>query len=111
MRQVIPFIYFGSAIAIACMPFSRKRSRAPWARWIFLTIAALFVVLAVCGGALEFQLWVPSKSIRLETDRQLQGIRGILLGCVFVLFVSGEFYGRKNGARHESDLRNDAYPP
>jgi len=90
------------------MPFSRKRSRAPWARWIFFTVAALFIVLAVCGGALEFQLWVPSNNIRLETERQLQGIRGILLGCVFVLFVSREFYGRKKGAGHEPDLRNDS---
>jgi hypothetical protein len=95
IEHVIHILYFGSAVAIAIVPFQHSRSRAAWARWIFFAIAGLFLVLAVCGVALDFQLWNPSTPVRSETEHYLEGVRGFLLGCVFVLLVSGQLFGKK----------------
>jgi hypothetical protein len=94
-ERFVHIIYFGSAVAFVVVPFQRSRSRAAWARRIFFTIAGLFMVLAVSGISLDFELWNPSRRLRFDLPRYFEGLRGFLLGCFFVLLVSGELLGKK----------------
>jgi hypothetical protein len=84
-------VYFGAAVSVAVLPFKYPRSRAAWARWVFFTISGCFMSLAVCGLLVDFHYMNPSKLLTYY----LQGVRGFLLGCTFVLLVSGEFVGKK----------------
>ena len=92
---LIHLIYVGASVGCIIIPLKRSRSRACWARCIFFTVAGIFMLMAVCGLALDFQFWNPSKFVRLRLESYLQGIRGFLLGCMFVLFVSRELMGKK----------------
>lgn len=95
MNELIHFIYLGASVSFAVAPFMGSRFRANWARRIFATISVLFLILAGFGLALDFRLFNSAISDRSQLELGLQVIRGFLLGCVFVLFVSGELAGRK----------------
>ena len=53
------------------------------------------MLMAVCGLAVDFQLWNPPNIVRSRLESYLHGVRGFLLGCMFVLLVSGELMGKK----------------
>jgi len=93
--MIEPITYFGAAIGFAAMAFCRSRSCASWARWVYLTVAGLFVFMALCGFALDFDYWDLSKHGRSVLESYMQVIRGFILGCVFVLIVSGNFARKK----------------
>ena len=95
MDEIIHFIYLGAAASFAVMPFKRSRERAAWARWIFISVAAVFLLLAVCGLSVDFQYWQPTEHGRQNLVHYLDGARGFLLGCVFVLLVTGQLFGKK----------------
>ena len=88
-------IYLGAAIGCAAAPFSRLRSRAPWACLVFFTLAGLFLIMAVCGLALDLHYWDLSGQGLLIFRSYIQLIRGFIIGCLFVLLVSGNFLGKK----------------
>jgi hypothetical protein len=95
MDEFIHFIYLGAAASFAVTPFKRSRERATWARWIFFTVAAVFIFLAACGLSLDFQFWQPTEHGRRLLEHYLEGVRGFLLGCVFVLLVTGQLFGKR----------------
>ena len=95
MDEIIHFIYLGAAVSFVVLPFKRSRQRAAWARWIFLTVAAVFLILAACGLSVDFQFWQPTALGRRNLEHYLDGARGFLLGCVYVLFVTGQLFGKK----------------
>jgi hypothetical protein len=91
------FIFYISALPLHffALPFERSRLRAPWARCVCFTISGLFLILAACGLALDVHLWNPPEPLRSNLEHYLEGLRGFLLGCVFVSLISGELIGRK----------------
>ena len=95
MSELIHFIYFGTAVSFVIMSFKRSRVRAVWARSIFFTISGLFMIMAVCGLAVDLHYWNLSKHDLSQLEYHLQAIRGFVLGCAFVLLVSGELVGKK----------------
>ena len=95
MDEIIYFIYLGAAASFAVMPFKRSRERTTWAHWIFFTVAAIFLSLAVSGLSVDFQFWQPTEHARRYLVHYLDGARGFLLGCVFVLLVTGQLFGKK----------------
>jgi hypothetical protein len=88
-------IYLGAAIGGVAMPFSRSRSRATWSRWVIFTLAGLFFCMAVCGFAVDLHYWDFSEQWRRVFRSYMQVIRGFIMGCSFVLFVSGDLVGKK----------------
>lgn len=96
MDEIIHFIYFGAGVSFAVLPFKRSRERTNWARWIFCTVAAGFLIVAACRLSVDFQVWQPTEHGRRNLEYYLQGIRGFVLGCVFVLLVSGQLFGAKS---------------
>jgi hypothetical protein len=96
VNELIHFLYLGASVAFFALPLRRSRLRAPWARWVCFTISGLFLILAAGGLALAMHLWNPLEPLRSNLEHYLEGLRGFLLGCVFVLLISGELIGRKN---------------
>ena len=93
--MLIHLIYVGASVGCVFIPLKRSRSRACWARWIFFAVAGIFMAMGLCGLALDFQVWNPSNIARSRLEGWLQAIRGFLLGCMFVLLLSGELKGKK----------------
>jgi hypothetical protein len=93
IHTVLHFIYLVGAICFIVFPFDRSRVRAPWARWVFWTVAAIILVLAVDGFAENLQLLRPV----LQSS-----LRGFVLGLLFALIVSGQLSGRKISANDQS---------
>jgi hypothetical protein len=88
-------IYLGAAIGCAAMPFRRLHSCASWARWVFFTVAALFIFMGICGLVLDLGYWDLSKHARSVFGSYMQVIRGFIIGCSFALLVSGDLAGKK----------------
>jgi hypothetical protein len=86
IHMILHFVYLAGAILFIVAPFDRSRVRAPWARWVIWTVAALVLVLAVDGFASDLEI-LPY--------RLLSGVRGFVLGLLFALIVSGQLSGRK----------------
>jgi len=87
--------YLGGAIGFAVLPFIPARSRAAWSRWIFFALSFLFVMVAVVGLVLDSGFWNISKQAQWALWYSATCMRGLILGCVFVLLVSGELAGKK----------------
>ena len=81
IHLVLHVIYLVGAVCFIVFPFDRSRIRAPWARWIFWTVAVLVLVLAVNGFGWDLQLW----SYHILSD-----IRGLCFGVNIALIVSGQ---------------------
>lgn len=95
MEEINHFIYLGAAFGCAVVPFMRSRERAAWASRVFFTVAAVFLILAVCGLSVDFQFWQPTARGRMGLEHFLDFARGFLIGCVFVLLVTGQLFGKK----------------
>lgn len=83
---ILHIVYVVGAVCCVFLPLDQSRVRAPWARWIFWVVAILLVTLGLDGFAEDLHLW---------PYHILPGIRGFVLGLLFVLIVSGQFGGRK----------------
>ena len=101
--MILHIIYLGAAIGFVCMPFMPCHHCAGWARRVFFTIAGLFMLMAVLGLARDFGYWVLSQHQKLVLEHSMQAIRGFIIGCVFVLLVSGNLLG----TRLEEDVKDD----
>jgi hypothetical protein len=88
-------IYFGSAIGFCAMPFTRRHYCVGWARWVFFTVAGLFTFMAVCGLAIDLHYWDLSRRELSAFDSYMQVIRGFVIGCTFVLLVSGNLFRKR----------------
>ena len=88
-------IYLGAAVGSIATPFTRRYYCIGWARWVFFTVAGLFLFMAICGLALDFHYWDFSRHELSVFGSYMQAIRGFIIGCYFVLFVSGNLYRNK----------------
>jgi hypothetical protein len=88
-------IYLGAAIGFVAMPFRRLRCCSTWSRWVFFTVAGLFIFMGVFGLALDLGYWDLSRHDRSVFGSYMQVIRGFIIGCSFALFVSGDLVGKK----------------
>src|SRR5689334_16523457 len=95
MRIIGHLIFLGAALGMVGLVFRPLRSRAVWTRWIFFTISGLFLVLGICGLAVDLHYWNFSSQAWFRFERQMQFVRGLIIGCFFVLLVSGELFGKK----------------
>jgi hypothetical protein len=91
MRTTLQVIFVLGAVCMAVFPFDRKRVRAPWARWVFFTIAGLLLFLGAWGLGAMFRLWATPDYFGVFRAN----IRGFILGLFFSLIVSGQLLGRK----------------
>ncbi len=85
-----------AAISFFVFPLlgSRTRApRAPWVRWLFFAVGASVLILAFCGFASDVGISLPISSWRLWG--YLSAVRGFIMGLLFALIVSGEFFGKK----------------
>jgi hypothetical protein len=88
-------IYLGAAIGFAGMPFRRSYSCDAWARWIFFTVAGIFIIMGGCGLALDLHYWDFSRHELYAFGSFMQVIRGFIIGCAFTLLVSGNIFRKK----------------
>jgi hypothetical protein len=88
-------IYLGVAVGFIAMPFRRSYSCDTWARRAFFTIAALFIFMAVCGLAIDLHYWDLSRRELSAFWSYMQVVRGFIIGCTFVLLVSGNLFRKK----------------
>jgi len=89
----IHIIYFCGSILFAYFPLDRSRERAPWARWLFFTVALLVMLLALHGFAADFHFSLPLPRLPFWLAEFV--IQGFVLGVIFALIVSGQLYGKK----------------
>ncbi|MBA4389052.1 MAG: hypothetical protein C0404_13810 [Verrucomicrobia bacterium] len=92
---VVHILYLGGFVGSAVLPFIPLQSRAAWANGVLFTISGLFLIMAVSGLLLHLHYWTPSEYLALVLDRGFSSIGSFLVGCFFVLLVSGEFMGRR----------------
>jgi hypothetical protein len=88
-------IYLAAAIGFVAMPFRRSYFCAGWARWVCFTVAGLFVFMAVYGLALDLHYLDFSRHELSYIGSLMQAIRGFIIGCAFVLLVSGNIFRKK----------------
>jgi hypothetical protein len=93
--MMIHIIELGAAVGFAATPFKRLRCCSAWSRWVFFTVAGLFLFMGVCGLALDLHYWDFSRHGLSVFRYYMQGIRGFVIGCSFVLLVSGDLVGKK----------------
>ena len=101
--MILHIIFLGAAIGFVCMPFNGWHYCAGWARRVFFTIAGLFMSMAVLGLVLDLGYWSLSRHQLSVLEHYEQVICGFILGCVFVLLVSGNLFG----SIREEDVKDD----
>jgi hypothetical protein len=101
--MILHIIYLGAAIGFVRMPFLPCHHCARWSRCVFFTIAALFMFMAVLGLARDLGYLDLSQHQKLVLEHYMRGIQGFILGCVFVLLVSGNLLG----TRLEEDVKDE----
>jgi hypothetical protein len=89
-------IYLLAATGFAAAPFRRSSSCDTWAHWTFYTVAVAFIILGVCGLLVNLGRWDLSPHELSMFRSASQAVRGFIIGCSFVLFVSGNLFGKKN---------------
>jgi hypothetical protein len=87
-------IDLGSAIVFVVLPFFGSRTRAAWSRWLYFTIAGLFLFKGAIGLSLDSHFWELSEHGQSVYEHWLSFIRGFILGCIFALIVSGNIKGK-----------------
>ena len=88
-------INLGASCAFFGMPFLPSRVRAPWANHILFVIAGIFLIIGVHRLVFDLDYWTPSNQVRWRLNYWIQGLRGVFIGCILALLVSGELPGRK----------------
>jgi hypothetical protein len=88
-------IDLGGAFAFVAMPFMRWHYCIGWARCVFFTIAGLFMSMAVFGLAIDLGYWDLSRHQLSVFEHYMTGVRGVIIGCTFVLLVSGNLFRKR----------------
>jgi hypothetical protein len=93
---IVYVIYVLGGAFLAVLPFSRGRLRSGWAR-VLISITA---VLLLCIGAVDLlrysAVWIPSLTVQHAVLNLEADVRGVVLGFLLALLISGELAGRKN---------------
>jgi Na+-translocating ferredoxin:NAD+ oxidoreductase RnfD subunit len=93
MDIIFQFIFlFGSIYFIG---IARDSSRAAWVRHVFFVVAGLVMTMAAYGLALEFGLSL-SDNVRSDVDYHLSFVRGLAVGLLCAIVISGELAGKKS---------------
>jgi peptidoglycan/LPS O-acetylase OafA/YrhL len=88
-------LFVVGGLILAAAPFDRKRTRSGWARGLFACVAALLVFVGVSELLRHYRLWVLSPQVEHGFSYTLILFRGVVLGFLLALVVSGELAGRK----------------
>ena len=84
----------GGAFFIS-LPFDRKRLRRRWARGLFVVSGLLLLVMGAVGIMRLYAIWLPPLAVQHAFLNLEQDVRGVVLGFLLALVVSGELIGRK----------------
>jgi hypothetical protein len=105
---VFPVLYIAGGVLLAFAPFDSKHERSRWARFTFALTAVILVFVGTSELLRHYRLWIFSAQIEHGFSDTLAVLRGVVLGFLVALILSGELRGRKL-ARNEGP--NQALQP
>lgn len=88
-------IWLASLIIVVCailafIPLDKSRTRARWAKTLFLCVAAVGIFMGIC------EILIHTHVIRSEPlHRSMHSLRGFCIGLLVALVVSGQLKGSK----------------
>jgi len=89
---ILLFVVFG------LIPFDKGRLRAPWARLVFLLVAAIGLLWALFHLAMHLRAFAPAIDSSRPRLVVSSAVGGLLLGLVVSLILSGQLLGKSREA-------------
>src|SRR5438094_10547483 len=98
---IIGFAFF------ACIPMRRSHIRSRWATWVFLGVGTAGMAMSAVKLAIDMHWLALSRNTSYQVHSCFQFIRGMLLGFILSLIVSGQLLGARRD-RPESSFEPPA---
>jgi hypothetical protein len=92
---ILSWCELAGGLVLAFVPFYRTHTRARWAQIVFLLTALLLFFVGTSELLRHYRVWTPSPQIEHGFSYTLANLRGVILGFLLVLILSGELTGRK----------------
>jgi len=95
LEPVFYAIYFAGGVLLAFAPLERKRTRSPWAQVTLLLSALTLLFIGTSELLRHYHVWVLSPQMEHGFSHTLVTLRGVVLGFLLSLALSGQLAGRK----------------
>ena|ERR1051325_1412379 len=92
---LIHVLYLLASVGCFVAPFQRLRLRASWSRWALLIVGVLLVGMGAIGLASDFHVPLAEEAHSRGFYGGLSMIRGVVVGLLVALLLSGELVGKK----------------